>query len=379
MTPESAGRKGLASFLRVLACSIVAGLLCSIQLPLHASDDAQSGYLPLAAAHRAVWKIHNIRPGESIEDKDYYDEGTTFAIGPRLFVTNHHVLKGVLNYTHLADVRIVQEGRPAALRIDRVLILSQVYDLALFETKETVNGYLGLADDVFKDRLHNLTLLGYPDGTFRNMKQKASVTYEDAVSYGIATHLEDHRGASGGPVLNASGEVIAVLANASKTIALPMKLKYVKNLVLSYYLNEQTGFTDCAPYDDARRCFKESFGQLMTIAQEGNPWAQYELSRLYERNETGTGIDWLKKAANSGFPRALRPYAVLLLYGRGVDKDEDLALRLMRESASKNYAPAQHDLADMLLYGIGAVKDIGKSVSWREKAVEQGVGLVWKI
>ena len=188
MTLESAGRKGLTSFFRVLACSVVAVLMCGTQLPLHASYDAQSGYLPLAAAHRAVWEIHNIRPDETFEDRDYYDSGTTFAIGPRLFVTNHHVLKGVLNRTYLADVRIVQVGRPTTLRINRVLVLSQVYDLALFETTETVSGYLGLAEDDSKERLHNLTLLGYPDGTFRNMKQKTRVTYEDAVSYGIPTH-----------------------------------------------------------------------------------------------------------------------------------------------------------------------------------------------
>ena len=151
------------------------------------------------------------------------------------------------------------------------MVLSQVYDLALFETKETVSGYLELADDVSKDRLHNLTILGYPGGTFRNMKQKARATYEDAVSYGIATHLEEFAGASGGPVLNASGEVIAVSTRGLQNMALPMKLKYVKNLVLSYYLNEQAGFTDCIPYDDVRRCFTDSWHQLNDVGREGDP------------------------------------------------------------------------------------------------------------
>ena len=32
MTLECAGRKGMASFLRVLACTVIAVLLCSIQL-----------------------------------------------------------------------------------------------------------------------------------------------------------------------------------------------------------------------------------------------------------------------------------------------------------------------------------------------------------
>ena len=191
-------------------------------------------------------------------------------------MTNHHVLKGALNYTHLADERLVQEGQPTALRIDRVLILSQVYDLAFFETKETVNGYLGLADDVSKDRLHNLTLLGYPDGTFRDIKQKTRVTYEDAVSYGVATHLKDLRGSSGSPILNASGEVVAVMADSFDNIALTRKLKYVKSLVLSHYLNEQKGFTDCTPYPNVRLCFKESFSQLHDVGRDGDPWAQHK-------------------------------------------------------------------------------------------------------
>ena len=206
--------------------------------------------------------------------------------------------------------------------------------------------------------------------TSPNSRTLQQSPYEDTASYGIATHLEKPGGSSGGPVLNASGEVIAILTDGVKNLTLPRKLKYVKNLVLSYYLNEQTGFTNCAPYDDARRCFKESFGQLMTIAQEGDPWAQYNVYKLYGKNETG--IDWLTKSADSGFPRALREYALLLLYGKGVGKDEDLALRLMRQSASKNYAPAQYNLAQIFQQGVGTVKNDYQANVWLEKAIEQG-------
>lgn len=91
---------------------------------------------------------------------------------------------------------------------------------------------------------------------------------------------------------------------------------------------------------------------------------------MLEKNETG--VDWLKKSADSGFPRALREYALLLVHGTGVDKDEGLALRLMGQSASKNYAPAQYNLAQIFQQGVGTVKDDYQANVWLEMAIEQG-------
>ena len=100
------------------------------------------------------------------------------------------------------------------------------------------------------------------------------------------------------------------------------------------------------------------------------PGRSINLYREYGKSETG--IDWLKKSADNGFPRALREYALLLALGTGVDRDEDLAFRLMRQSASKNYAPAQFDMAQMLHSGTGTVRNPSQVTFWLEKAIEQG-------
>ena len=55
-----------------------------------------------------------------------------------------------------------------------------------------------------------------------------------------------------------------------------------------------------------------------------------------------------------------------------MEKDEDLATSLMRDSAQQNYASAQFDLSQILRYGVGASKNEDLATSWFEQALEQG-------
>ena len=163
-----------------IALSILILFTLGFSAPLQAADD--DNFLDLQNAHRAVWKIYgrNTKLGKT-------SVGTAFAIGPDRFVTNAHVLRA-LRGVSIRDIRLSQEGSSHRLRIDRLLRLSELYDLALFRTTENVTNYLGPADD-FSHEFKQLSLLGYPAGSFRRFSQAAEVTYISS-SIGLCLQLK---------------------------------------------------------------------------------------------------------------------------------------------------------------------------------------------
>ena len=57
-------------------------------------------------------------------------------------------------------------------------------------------------------------------------------------------------------------------------------------------------------------------------------------------------VEWFKKAASRGCPRAMNNLAICLEQGHGVESaDMDQAFQLYQESASKGYLPAVYNLA----------------------------------
>lgn len=129
-------------------------------------------YTPLLAdtspgeqAHRAIWAMHNVMPGETFGRRQDHNRGTAFAIGPRHFITNVHVLLGVLKRDNSpAATRLVQEGSSIELTVRRVLAIHVAHDLVLFETGQAVEHYLPLIDGDAPTAGERLLALGYIDG-----------------------------------------------------------------------------------------------------------------------------------------------------------------------------------------------------------------------
>lgn len=194
-----------------------------------------------AQAHRAVWRIHNLRPGETFGDREGHYEGTAFAVGPRDFITALHVLLGLLEGAdNLGSVTLLQEESHAELRVHRVLAINVAHDLAYLETREPVADYL---NPVYKDGLPleayeetgrlgvGLTLVGYLEESLVRQKASKGILYEDVYAYAFATDYPNLHGLSGSPVVNADGQVVGVAVSAQDNIVEAMKIGYVAQLL----------------------------------------------------------------------------------------------------------------------------------------------------
>ena len=140
----------------------------------------RAGTASLDDAHLAVWRIHNDKP---IEDPRYkkYTTGTAFALGPKHFVTNAHNLRDLVVVRGVSiPGLLVSQGRGAAgviRRIDRVLRLSEIHDLALFTTKREVGHWLRVAPD--SNHLTRLTAIGYPGAHHRRRMRQVGRASKD--------------------------------------------------------------------------------------------------------------------------------------------------------------------------------------------------------
>lgn len=341
--------------------------------PLQADDSRPS--FPLEQARRAVWRMHN--PEAPL---GHYHSGTATFIAPRIAVTNYHVLMDTLTHTPLQEIAFSQEGTDKILRIRRVLVVSSVYDLALFETTTASHGYLELAegDEISLNHLSQLTLLGYPKGRFRMMKQmdQTQVVYENAWTFSIALDaLSDYRskdsaGGSGGPIPNARGQVVGIVAQATYNMIHGVKLRHLKDLILINTIGKHDKFTRCTDLRDLFHRVKAETRKLHDMADQGYVLAQYRLTKIYGGRHK---IAWMRRAAENGFAPASIDYAYHLLDGTSNDVQKDRAFRFALRVAKQNFATGQLKVAKMLLEGEGTPKNEAMAINWLERAAAQGL------
>ena len=323
-------------------------------------------------AHRAVWKIQNIGKGF---------RGTAFAIGRKYFLAAFHTWNGLLKKGRtLGDIHLVQEGNGSTLTVSRLLAVSATYDLALFETRESVEDYLGLAEGFSLKRGERLFGLGYRRGSFFKAvpKRKGGSYYQDVWVFGFAANHADLRGMSGGPLLNARGKVIGLQATADANMLYGVKSKYLHGL-----LTYRVGIL-CPQPREPGSCLRAGKRNAGRMARAGNAVAQYQLGRgdsyVNETDqERAESLDWLKASARKGFPLSMRTLANLKVHGeRGVAKDLQSAASLYEGAAAQGEPAALYTLIQMYYYGIGKVRDVEKAHEMAQKGIARDYAPVVK-
>ena len=357
----------------VLNCSVFSFVALFIFIPLQAQADV--GPLSREQAHLAVWKIHNVQPGERWGDRPH-NRGTTVQVESRLFITNAHVLRGLSSRgATLSELRLSQRGS-RDLTVKRVISISEVYDLALFETHEEGHGYLRLADNAGFDQLTRLAGLGHVNGVYRELAQRGVPSYEDSFSYLVAIAVSTEfgkedgflAGTSGGPIVNANGEIVGVMTQSSYNIAMAVRVERLNN-----FLGGDEAVA-CGGLNDLQPCLLEAwrglekrtedhdsmsviarfqlwhhrkemeqgheFMSLLEVAADaGFAPARHDFAQFqYEQGDSGR-YKWMKLASDQELPQAQYRAGYCEYRGYGVEKDVVSGKRLMRRAFRQGFDP----------------------------------------
>lgn len=86
--------------------------------------------------------------------------------------------------------------------------------------------------------------------------------------------------------------------------------------------------------------YQTAYELFLPLANNGDPYAQYGLAKMYEKGNIGKisyvkAYEWYKKAAKQDYGIAQNNLGLLYLNGHGIDENRQLA-KLWFESACKN-------------------------------------------
>ena len=118
---------------------------------------------------------------------------------------------------------------------------------------------------------------------------------------------------------------------------------------------------------------KTNEGELRRKAEKGDPNAQFNLGRCFEK---GKGVEqdkaeaarWYRKSADQGWAQAMNCLACLCYYGFGVEESDDEAFRLWKAAAELGEEGALENLAFCYEPGIGTKKNPEEAEKWYMRA-----------
>ena len=141
-------------------------------------------------------------------------------------------------------------------------------------------------------------MMGYRKEILTRFRQIAPIPWQDRFYYALAVNRMDLSGASGSPVLNSRGEVVAIASRADKNISYSLKVKHIKRL-----LSGEIGVF-CPRPRLIRACRREGMAKLEAMAEQGHEIARFRLGLGTYTNEGKPLLRFLRQAAEQGFTLA---------------------------------------------------------------------------
>ena len=255
-------------------------------------------------AHLAVWRIHN---KGAVKNPKYrkYNTGTAFAISPDLFVTNDHVLRGLVleREVPIEGLVLSQEKSSSLLRINRVLRLSLVHDLAVLSTKRSVSYWLELAPR--SEHLTRLTVIGYPGARHQRRMRQVGWSTKDPFGWQLDVPLDHDKlgSSSGSPVLTAHGRVVGVAHSGVSNITTAAAVEHLRDLVGKGEKGKR--WVSCPKDRSFDRCYEVGIQNVRARARQGDLFAQTRQWDLYLDDVVEGDIsifDALRKPRSRVFP-----------------------------------------------------------------------------
>jgi TPR repeat protein len=349
--------------------------------------------------------------------------GIGFLVGDGLIASSLHVVEGAsAGYVSLA-------GEEIKYALGNVTAKDRERDLVVIEIPATGLPTLpvGNSDTVQAgDRVYVAGNLRRPDGAFLEGIVSGIREIESGTVLQIAAPTPPV--SSGGPVLNAAGEVIgitvasvrdgqnlifAIPANPlAKLLEGPLPAEPLStseddagaflSLGLMYYYG--TGVPQS--YAEAARWLQRAADQEQAEAQsmlgtmyyfgEGVPQNHLEASRLFRRAaeqghpdarrwlgtlyHNGTGVPqnyaeaarWLRYAADQGDAEAQSKLGIMHYFGEGVPQNHLEASRLFRRAAEQGHPDARRWLGTLYHNGTGVPQNYAEAARWLRYAADQG-------
>ena len=305
---------------------------------LSPASPLRAGIVGLSDAHLAVWRLHNDEP---IQNPKFakYEVSTVFAVSPRHFVGTAHGFRA-LSVDRAVPIPglVVTRGQGSTaviLRIDRVLRVSEIHDLALFTTTKRVKHWLRLAPS--SQRLAHLTAIGYPGGSKQRTMRPVGRASRDRFGweFQLPVDVAELKSGSGSPVLDARGRVVGVFFRAFSNMATALS---VESLRPFGWTREDTRWVSCGDRS-FRRCHEAALENVRERARKKDPIAQ--------------GRQWL-------------------LYTQGVINGNRAFLDSLKEAAEQNVRFAQLQLAFAYHEGDFVAPSRSKRDLWYRRATREG-------
>ena len=349
------------------------------------SDDAS--FSKLEKSKQAVWKIHRL---------DQERIGTGFFIGPNHFVTSLHVIDSLLHESPPEDtsqdyesgdqnaidhIYLSQEGNFFVLKIKKILAVSALYSLALFETEESVINYLSLREDP-PELNESLFSIAYPKGVFTKIKKTGNIFYEDDQRYDFPVNHSFLPGAVvGSPILDEQGQVVGTTFYSIDNLLGGIKINQLRGLLkgnIGIKCTDLNSSDETMGFYAVQTCIEAEVENLRELAKQGHAEAQFLLALMHIEKSFGVDQDfekafqWFERSAEQGHVKAQTALASMYEGGKGTERDWDKAYHWYEKAAEQGGIKAQLDLAIMYFNGEGVEQDYGKAFQWLEKAAEQG-------
>lgn len=325
-----------ATGLTPISISVFVFVTLSLTAPL------QAGTVGLNDAHLAVWRLHNDKP---IQNPKFgkYSVSTGFYLSPRhLVMTTHGLRDLVVDRRVSIPELVVTRGQGAAAvirRIDRVVRLSEIHDLALVTTKERQAHWLKVAPD--SRHLKDLTAIGYPGGGKQRTMRQVGRASRDHLGWEFELPVDVHElgSASGTPALDVHGRVVGVMFRAFSNVATVLCVEHLRAFG---WHEEDTRWVSCGNRS-FRRCHEAAIENVRERARNGDTIAQLRHWYLYQQGMIDGGpavIHSLKEAARGGLRKAQLNLAIAyhegdlveanrrmrdLWYERAAEQDDPLA------------------------------------------------------
>jgi hypothetical protein len=304
--------------------------------------------------------------------------GTAFFVsGNGVAVTNHHVVEQCK--------RIVLFDPQAGWAAEaQVVAVDKANDLALLRA-DVKSRPLPVADSFALKRGEDVLTLGYPSPGIQGTRQKATFGKVNADS-GIGDDIRHVQvdvpvqpGNSGGPLLNARGEVVGVinarLRGDFQNVGYAIKADYLRPLLnkASVKTSASSSFASSSVAAVVERC-QDSVVMVLgyRTTKPAGPGAKRAQS---ESEDEPPDLAETQRAAEQGDVDAQYILGVMYAMGHGVAKNDAKAVEWYRKAAEQGLALAQNDLGFMYDMGQGVAKDYVKAVEWYSKAAEQGLAV----